>query len=132
MWVASYNAKGYDKLYCNNTNSYGHYIGNEENPTSTYYGVTNDENNGYNDTLYFPHQNKVDGMVCGYLLATPSAEDPGSLMFTEYVGALEGSDFNSLSNFLIVYETAGVRPLVSLKSTVTAKQDENGIWKLSN
>ncbi len=122
MWVASYNAKGYTPLYTN-VNNTGYYVGNEEGTTDTYYYVTNDTNNGYGDTLYFPHQEPVS-KCRGCWLATPSAGYSDSMMAV-------GSDAGVNSGYYFDHYV-GVRPLVSLYSNVTATQDENNVWILSN
>ena len=122
MWVASYNAKGYTPLYTN-VNNTGYYIGNSEGTTDTYYYVTDDSNNGYGDTLYFPHQEVVSN-CSGYWLASPSAYDTGRVLRVDYDGSVE--------RYFSYNSSAGVRPLVSLKSEVTAVQNvETGVWELS-
>ena len=122
MWVASYNAKGYTPLYTN-VNNTGYYIGNSEGTTDYYYSVTDDSNNGYGDTLYFPHQ-KVVSNCYGYWLASPSASVANGVMNVYCVG--------SVDNFNYISSIVGVRPLVSLKSEVKAVQNaDTGVWELS-
>ena len=122
MWVASYNAKGYTPLYTN-VNNTGYYIGNSEGTTDYYYYVTDDSNNGYGDTLYFPHQEIVSN-CWGYWLASPSASYTYYVMYVGYDGRVGSSYYD--------YIRVGVRPLVSLKSEVTAVQNvETGVWELS-
>ena len=123
MWVASYNAKGYTPLYTNVDNT-GYYIGNSEGTTDYYYSVTDDSNNGYGDTLYFPHQEAVSN-CWGYWLASPSASNADGVVYVYCDGSVGISRFNN-------YRYVGVRPLVSLYSNVTATQDENNVWILSN
>ena len=123
MWVASYNAKGYTPLYCNNTDSEGYFIGNTDTPTTTYYYLDEDANTGYGDTLYFPHQEAVSNCY-GYWLASPSAVSTDRVEGVFYDGRV--SNYRSY-DFLV-----GVRPLVSLKSEVTAVQNaDTGVWELS-
>ena len=122
MWVASYNAKGYTPLYTN-VNNTGYYIGNSEGTTDYYYSVTDDSNNGYGDTLYFPHQ-KVVSNCYGYWLASPSADDTDRVMYVYYAGLVGFNYYH--------YNLVGVRPLVSLKSEVKAVQNaDTGVWELS-
>ena len=122
MWVASYNAKGYTPLYTNVNNS-GYCIGNSEGTTDYYYYVTDDSNNGYGDTLYFPHQEAVSNCY-GYWLASPSAYNTYYVMRVNYDGGVDNNNYNG--------SNVGVRPLVSLKSEVTAVQNaETGVWELS-
>ncbi len=122
MWVASYNAKGYTPLYTN-VNNTGYYIGNSEGTTDYYYSVTDDSNNGYGDTLYFPHQ-KVVSNCYGYWLASPSAYSTYYVLYVYYDGRVDYNYYN-------LYHV-GVRPLVSLKSEVKAVQNaDTGVWELS-
>ena len=122
MWIASYNAKGYDALYTN-VNDTGYYVGNEEGTTIYGYNVSSDTNTGYSDTLYFRHQESVSN--CGsYWLTSPSGINSNSIMFVYYDGFVQNNGYNS-------YRT-GVRPLVSLYSNVTATQGEDDVWILSN
>ena len=123
MWVASYNAKGYTPLYCNNTNSKGYYIGNSEGTTDYYYSVTDDSNNGYGDTLYFPHQEAVNDCY-SYWLASPSAISTNGVMRVGCDGYVGDRSYR--------FSSVGVRPLVSLKSEVKAVQNaDTGVWELS-
>ena len=120
MWVASWNAKGYRQLYTS-TNTNGYYLGNTENPTTTYYDLSGDS--GYNDDLYFSHQSSVSNCN-GYCLASPSALSANFLMSVRYNGYVNLINYNGYSSF-------GVRPLVSLKSDIVATKDSNNIWRLS-
>ena len=125
MWVASYNAKGYTPLYCNNINDIGYYIGNTTKPTTAHYSLDEDVNTGYGDTLYFPYQEAVSNCNA-YWLASPSAFQTTYVMRVHYVGGVSYDIYNFNAYYM------GVRPLVSLNSEVTATQDENtGVWKLS-
>ena len=119
MWVASYNAKGYTPLYTN-TNTNGYYIGNTEGTTEISYDLTRDVNTGYHDTLYFPHQDSIDD-CWGYWLASPNANGTSSLVNVDCNGNVGSSNYDSGS--------LGVRPVVSLKSEITATRDANDIWR---
>ena len=122
MWVESYNSKGYTPLYTN-VNDKGYYIGNSEGTTDYYYHVTDDSNNGYGDTLYFPHQEAVNDCY-SYWLASPSAGASIGVMFVDFNGYVNYNGYD--------YIYVGVRPLVSLKSEVKAVQNvETGVWELS-
>ena len=57
MWVASWNAKGYTKLYAISYET-GYYVGTTENQTSHYQSVSSDIA-GYADELYFPYTSSV-------------------------------------------------------------------------
>ena len=71
---------------------------------------------GYGDTLYYPHQSRY--FECdGYWLAAPSADNAYDMMSVRYGGGV--ADY--------YYESAfGVRPLVSLKSGVTLQENSDG------
>ena len=126
MWIASYNAKGYTPLYCNNTNTTGYYVGNTNKPTKYYYSVKLDSNTGYNDTLYYPYKTSTmkDNTECwGYWLSSPSAIAPGIVTNVYYNGRIGSDDY--------FYYQMSIRPLVCLNSEVKAIQGENDIWKIS-
>ena len=121
-WVASYNAKGYTPLYTN-INENGYYIGSTENPTTTYCNISNNANTGYNDKLYFPHKEAINNCY-GYWLASPSADNPDYVIFVRSSGRISNYSYSSDSRW--------VRPLVSLKSDITATRSLDEIWVLSN
>ena len=123
MWMESYNAKGYTPLFCNNINEYGYYIGNISVPITIEYNVSNDASTGYNDTLYFPHQEVVSDRCLGYFLASPNAISSNRLMKVSYSGGI---------GWAYHYSPYAIRPVVSLKSTLTATQNMSGVWELSN
>ena len=123
MWVESYNSKGYTPLYCNNSDENGYYIGNIDSPTTAEYNLSEDINNGYGDTLYFPHQEMVSSCY-GYWLASSSAGSTFTVMGVRYTGYV--------TKFTFSLKYMCVRPLVSLKSEVKAVQNvETGVWELS-
>ena len=113
MWMDSwYKRYPNDRLYCNNTNKYGYYVGTSSNPTSKVIGSNEMEaKDGYNNSLYYPHHESVsDGKYgCNYYwLASPSANSSGSVLGVDY----DGSVNNNYSNLA----TVGLRPVVSLNS----------------
>lgn len=120
MWTASYNAKGYTPIYCNNTNNYGYFIGNADIPKTSYYYLNQDAVTGYIDTLYFPHRTNVSG-CSGYWLASPSAGRYDGLMSVVYGSAIGSGKY--------VDDDFTVRPVVCLKSDITLTRDRYGIWK---
>ena len=121
MWMDSWNKlcdkkynKPSDKLYCNNTNSTGYYVGTSSNPTSTYiYSGVMSAKDGYNNSLYYPHHESVsDGKyVCNYYwLASPS------VFYSDYV---LGMGYNGDVYYYSYYNTnMGLRPVVSLNSGI--------------
>ncbi len=125
MWVESYNAKGYTPLYTN-TNDRGYYIGLNEGTTNYWQFITEETEgitvSGYNDTLYFPHQEEVDNCL-RYWLVSPGADYTQNLMGVNYNGNISSAGYVDVN--------IGVRPVVSLKSGVTATKSSNDIWTLS-
>ena len=113
MWMDSWN-KRYpsDKLYCNNTNTYGYYVGTSSNPTS--YDFSNSGKEGYKNKLYYPHTS-IYNSTSGYWLASPAAANRSKGVLgvgcNGRVGSYNVSDF-------------GVRPVVSLNSGITVNAEE--------
>ena len=115
MWVDSWN-KRYpsDKIYCNNTNNTGYYVGTSSNPTSTSIDLSAKE--GYNNSLYYPHHTETsDGNneCLYYLLASPSAYMDRLLSSVSCYGSVN-DNYLDYGNFVTV-----LRPVVSLNSEVT-------------
>ena len=114
MYIASWNAKGYTKLYTN-TNTNGYYVGTSANPETTNVYMKNTA--GYEDTLYYPHQS-VYSNCHGYWLAAPSASSADNISYVSDNGLV----FYAFHNVGLY----GVRPLVSLKSGVTLQENSDG------
>lgn len=112
MFCNSWNQKGHIKLYCNNTDERGYYIGINNIPPTTTCDISNDI--GYNDKLYFPHQELTEDECWGYLLASTVATDSGNVMRISKSGSIH------VRNCSIARES--LRPVICLKSTV------NGVW----
>lgn len=117
MWVASWNQKGYTKLYCNNNNNNGYYIGDKTEPLTYTYEIKDD---GLEDVLYFPHR-QVWNSVYGYWLASPSANGSNYIMREGCEGAIYRYGSGSTG--------MGLRPVVCLNKDVIGKY-EDGIWRL--
>ena len=115
MYIASWNAKGYTKLFTN-TSTNGYYVGTSANPT-TDIAVMSSDTAGYGDTLYYPHQS-IYSNCSGYWLAAPSANYTYSIMSVYLYGYVTNDADN---NYFF-----GVRPLVSLKSGVTLQENSDG------
>ena len=99
MWMDSWN-KRYpsDKLYCNNTNSNGYYVGTSSKPTNS---------------LYYPRKSGVsDGTSnChSYWLASPSALNSIGVLLVLYNGHVSFNGYSSTN--------MGLRPVVSLNSEI--------------
>ena len=117
MWVDSWNKRypsDSDKIYCNNTNNTGYYVGTSSNPTSTSIDLSAKE--GYNNSLYYPHHTETsDGNneCLYYLLASPSAYMDRLLSSVSCYGSVN-DNYLDYGNFVTV-----LRPVVSLNSEVT-------------
>ena len=114
MWMDSWN-KRYpsDKLYCNNTNTNGYYVGTSSSPTST--SISNSAKEGYKNKLYYPHTSDYNG-ANGYCLASPCAGDRDYVLYVYYNGNVRA---NRCGN-----SNLGVRPVVSLNSGITVNAEE--------
>ena len=131
-WKDSWNMNtGYTKLYTDtysNKNSGnmmsdgldGYYVGNTENPTSKYYGLSSNTA-GYADTLYFPHKSAVPNGD-GYWLASPSADETNRVIIVFYSGAVNRLNYSS--------GTVGVRPVVYLPSNI-GLNTEGEVWTVN-
>ena len=121
MWMDSWNKlcdkkynKPSDKLYCNNTNSTGYYVGTSSNPTS----INIDSSvmrakDGYNNSLYYPHHEGIsdgDKNCYHYWLASPSAYYSYYVLYVSYHGNVGGNNYN--------FTYVGLRPVVSLNSGI--------------
>ena len=122
MWMASWN-KRYpsDKLYCNQTNSYGYYVGTGSNPSSTYISSdTMNQKEGYkNSALYYPHKSGVsdgDDSCYRYWLASPYARGSDYVLGVACGGAVNDNECNNT--------WVGVRPVVSLNSGIKVNATE--------
>ena len=117
MWVDSWNKRypsDSDKIYCNNTNNTGYYVGTSSNPTST--SIDLSAKAGYNNSLYYPHHTETsDGNneCLYYLLASPSAYMDRLLSSVSCYGSVN-DNYLDYGNFVTV-----LRPVVSLNSEVT-------------
>lgn len=120
MWIESYNSKGYSNLYYNNINDYGYYIGTNESEKKITLNINDLENNGYNDTLYIPHKSDISGCN-GYWFASPTADGDYGIWGIAYKGTLAFRNYDDTG--------FGIRPVVSLKSSVTTIR-KDGIWNL--
>ena len=115
MYIASWNAKGYTKLFTN-TNTNGYYVGTSANPTTNSTSISSDTA-GYGDTLYYPHKSAYSNCY-GYWLAAPSSvNNTDVILYVDCLGIVRYISYSS---------GRGVRPLVSLKSGVTLQENSDG------
>ena len=115
MWMDSWN-KRYpnDKLYCNNTNADGYYVGTSSSPSD--YNISSSvmrAKDGYNNSLYYPHHEKVsdgDKGCYSYLLASPSATGSHYALGVAYTGQVSTGTCDDTE--------LNLRPVVSLNSGI--------------
>lgn len=114
MLVASWNKKGYKKLYADNTNEYGYYIGAKEKSEDFFWFF--DEK----DELYVPHDDYYKS-CSGYWIASPSANSlaPGARVFTVSYSRQIGFAYPSDATY-------SVRPVVVLKEGTKLKTNSDG------
>ena len=121
MWMASWNElcdkkynKPSDKLYCNKTASIGYYIGTSSNPST--YSINSSvmsAKDGYNNSLYYPHHEKVSegSLNCNYYWFASPCNSSSLLMYAvRYDGGMECGNYGSTG--------VGLRPVVSLNSGI--------------
>ena len=117
LYVNSWNTKyPADTIYTATTTSAmsdglnGYYVGLTENPGTYYldYHVMQAKE-GYNNTLYYPHQEVFDNCY-GYWLASPSAGGVNSAIYVDYDGYVSGNDYDS--------NHVAFRPIISLPSSI--------------
>jgi hypothetical protein len=122
MWVASWNEKGYTRLYCDNSDRYGYYVGKESlegKLTEEIMNIINASSGlSRSDSLYFPDKYNSNGI--SYWIASPSYGAANCLSYVGYFG----------DTCRIIDVRYGVRPVVCLKANITATQDEDGVWQL--
>ena len=113
MWMDSWNKRYQnDKLYCNNTNDTGYYVGTSSKPTNTY--VESSVMSAKDGYLYYPHHERVsdgDNTCNDYWLASPSANDRVGVIRVNYSGLVCG-------RLSYLYTYVGLRPVVSLNSEI--------------
>ena len=117
MWMDSWN-KRYpsDKLYCDNSNSNGYYVGTDSGTTSSYINLN--KKDGYiNSTLYYPYKSDVpDGSGnCNYYWLASPASGSSSYVLRLGDGSYNGS---SVGGSRYDYDHMSLRPVVSLNSGI--------------
>lgn len=118
MYIASWNEKGYNKIYTT-TNSIGNFVGKSENPSTLGIEFSNNEE-GVNDSLYSPHNE----LCFAYWIASPSARDINRLIYIN-IGEednrhIDGGTCND-SNTL----DYGIRPIVCLNDVAIGKVEDD-------
>lgn len=120
MLCASWNVKTPSEPLYFGVSSKGYTAGKSDNSLSEML-VSISDYTGYNDTLYFPHNNKWNSCE-GYWLAAPCSKYEFALWEVYQLGLLDVR--------LGTEQIHSIRPVVCLKSTANAIKDEDGIWQL--
>ena len=107
LYTASWNSKGYKKLYYNFDDNGAYLVGTTQKP-STYF-IDMSSTDGKNDPLYYPDTTQYSE-VHGYWLAAPSANTAIGLMSIKEDGMIEDSSYTG---------GGSIRPIVCLKSGVS-------------
>ena len=123
MWMDSWN-KRYpsDKLYCNNTNTNGYYVGTSSSPANTYidFSVMN-KKGGYKNKLYYPHTSTYNS-TNGYWIASTSACGGTDMLCVNSYADVNYYGYQINGNYS--NSRLGVRPVVSLNSGITVNAEE--------
>ena len=120
MWMKSWYELYKDKLYCDNTNEKGYYIGIKEEQKNTVIDLKSKD--GYTkNNLYYSHKNAIeDGKyeVYRYWISSPSASNISMIYYAFFRGTIDNYWINDINMAL--------RPVVSLNKdiTVDAKDSE--------
>lgn len=122
LWAKSWNERyGKSKVFEYGMDEYGYYLGTNE--TKPDYIMDLSSVAGYKDSLYFPHSS-VFKLSTGYWLASPSSNKVYNIVTVNYNGMIGNEDYK--------FSTCALRPVVALKTGITAKLNEStGIWELT-
>ncbi|MBP3255165.1 MAG: hypothetical protein J6M60_01555 [Clostridia bacterium] len=128
-WVESWNANsGYTTLYTAKTASamsdglYGVYVGREENPTNNNFRLDWSDPEGFNNTLYFPH-NRMFNRIEDYWTSSPSP------IQNDGINCFGGGGQGSVWDIPYFCLEAAVRPVVFLPSDIGVDINED-VWKI--
>ena len=125
MWVESWNQRyPEDKLYCDNVNTVGYYIGTNNKPENI--GVETLNKEGYSNKLYYPYKDYSKGTY-GYWLAAPSASGNEHMYFVNMAGYVSSMYHFGYTSSNYPSDTLGaIRPVVSLNKDITIDAKESG------
>lgn len=113
MYIASWTAKGYTKIYTQ-MNSIGYFVGTNENPTTFGIEIVNEDE--INDLLYCPNNKEFSA----YWIASPSARGTERLIYRGDNNSIDGGTCNNST--VSVY---GIRPVVCLNDEVIGRVEGN-------
>lgn len=125
-WIKSWNSM-YINLYAKETSS-GWLVGDSADNTSYFYTFSKD--NGYENTLYFPH-NSISTESYGYWLASSSARSGVCLLDVDYRGYIFYFGYTP-GTYYSQNACLGVRPIVKIPIEMIEYDDSQDIWKIVN
>ena len=127
MWMASWNEKYEDTLAFDSDNAgYGFKVGKTEDSLGSGIAYLDMQmKDGWRNTLYYPHTGGAWNNCEGYWLASPSSASGHFIITIKNNGAISSNYY--YNNGYVKY---GVRPVVCLKTGISAEKDENGVWQL--
>ena len=120
LFINSWNSRGYTKLYYDNVNESGYYVGNNQTPSTLFINLLN--TNEIQDVLYFPHEYLWNN-IKGYWLASPSA-----YYQSDYIMMCSGS--GAIGNDRYNKDIISFRPVVCLKNSIILDRQEDGIYQI--
>lgn len=123
-WIKSWNSL-YSNLFSKETVS-GWLIGSSPETTSYYYTFSKDD--GYYNTLYFPH-NEISTESYGYWLASSSARSGLCLMDVDYRGYIFYFGYK-FGTYYSQNACLGIRPIVIIPTDIVEYDDIKGVWQI--
>ena len=137
MWCESWNtyltnhpdaSNVFTNIRPGNTDTYGYKVSSDKSQNQAYLYMNGTQDSGEdfgrlqtNYPMYFPHEGNYSD-CSGYWLSSPSADGNRYLMLVSCGGCVGYSTYNSKGGY-------GLRPVVCLKSTVSATKVGN-VWQL--
>ena len=125
-WVASWNEKGYKKMYTKQVDlgvDWGKKVGYSKGNEDFYLSIDSNME-GYYDDLYFPYNEYVGGAM-SYWLATPSAHENNMML-------VEGCAGNKVISFYGGYHASALRPVLHFDGDVKVHQESDGSWTIDS
>lgn len=118
LFINSWNAKGYTKLYTTTDKDGENYISTTEGEKENGIKINTD------DKLYFPYSSSIDNCTAYYLL---TADVHSNIYSVDYIGRIGGTSLDIMDERI---KHTGLRPVVCLK-TDCGFTYENGVWQLN-
>lgn len=125
-WVASWNSNtDYTKLFANyDSDENAYMIGTSSTDNNSLIDLSTEQ--GYNNTLYFPHKEAVND--CNrYWLASSG---PGDADFGGIIWYLFYNGYPSTGSITFTNQGGGVCPVVILSSDIPVEEGQDGVWEV--